>query len=289
MSKLVKKSKYYYLQKGFRENGKTKLVEKYLGVNIPSNIAILKEDFEHYIRKNRFEESLLKIKYNFKKEFESFPKTAKFRYFENFSIAFTYNSQAIEGSKLTLIETRVLIKDGLTPRKYLKDSELAIDHHRLFIEMLEYKNALNLQTILYFHKKLFERSYPDIAGKIREHNVRVVGSKVIFPNFTELEFILRDFFKWYEKNKQIYNPVELAALVHLKFVTIHPFSDGNGRMSRFLMNLVLYKNGYPMLDIEYDKRVQYYNSLEKSQIGEKEDYFVDYIIKKYLKEYKNYL
>ncbi|MBU3958163.1 MAG: Fic family protein, partial [Nanoarchaeota archaeon] len=63
--------------------------------------------------------------------------------------------------------------------------------------------------------------------------------------------LLEEFFGWYNKNKGRLHSVELAALAHLKFVTIHPFSDGNGRISRLLMNFVLHKHGFPMLNIPY--------------------------------------
>lgn len=85
------------------------------------------------------------------------------------------------------------------------------------------------------------------------------------------------------------HPFESATLVHLKFVTIHPFGDGNGRISRLLMNFVLNKKDFPMLDIPYSDREGYYDSLENCQINKIEKPFVDYLKKKYLKEYKEYL
>ena len=90
-------------------------------------------------------------------------------------------------------------------------------------------------------------------------------------------------------NKIKLNPVELAALVHLKFVTIHPFGDGNGRTTRLMMNHVLNKFDYPLLDIDYDDRRSYYNALEKSQTKDDELPFLKWFIKQYFKTYKNYL
>ena len=108
------------------------------------------------------------------------------------------------------------------------------------------------------------------------------------PMPSELETELKEFFDWYNKSKDKLNPVELAALVHLKFVTIHPFGDGNGRISRLMMNFVLHKNNYPMMNIEYVNRNAYYNALERSQISKKENIFMHYFIKRYLKEYSKY-
>ena len=85
------------------------------------------------------------------------------------------------------------------------------------------------------------------------------------------------------------HPVELATLVHLKFITIHPFTDGNGRISRILMNFILHRNNYPLLDISYIGRNNYYNALEKSQTKNDDRTFVMHVIKRYLKDYKKYI
>jgi Fic family protein len=76
--------------------------------------------------------------------------------------------------------------------------------------------------------------------------------------------------------------VLLAALVHLKLVTLHPFGDGNGRASRIAMNIVLYRKGFPMLDIPYSRRLGYYRALESSQTSEEEFVFVRWFLRRYL-------
>ncbi|MGI0089101.1 MAG: Fic family protein, partial [Nitrosopumilaceae archaeon] len=91
------------------------------------------------------------------------------------------------------------------------------------------------------------------------------------------------------KNKERLHPVELAALAHLKFVTIHPFGDGNGRITRLIMNFILNRKKYPLLDIPYEGRNSYYNALERSQIKKEDRIFLQWLAKKYIKEYKRYL
>ncbi len=136
-----------------------------------------------------------------------------------------------------------------------------------------YDKEITLSTVLYWHKQLFQDTKPDIAGKIRQHQVGISGSKFHPPYPIELDLLLRDFFDWYNQNKKKLHPVHLAGLVHLKFVTIHPFGDGNGRISRLLMNYVLHKNGYPMLIIPYSQRMSYYTALERSQLKKDEKIF----------------
>lgn len=162
-------------------------------------------------------------------------------------------------------------------------------HKKVFYEMLDYDKTLNLAIILYWHKKLFSETKNDISGKIRNHQVLISQSKFTPPFPAELNTLLIEFFEWYNKNKKIIHPVELSALVHLKFVTIHPFSDGNGRISRLLMNFILKNNDFPMLNIDYNNRFSYYSSLEKSQVKNDESYFVNWFFRKYLKEFKKYI
>ncbi|MBI4918332.1 Fic family protein [archaeon] len=141
---------------------------------------------------------------------------------------------------------------------------------------------------MYWHKILLEDTDKEIAGKIRNHQVAIAGTTVQLPFPAELNILLEEFFKWYYHAKNDLHPVELAALVHLKFVLIHPFTDGNGRISRIMMNFVLNKNNFPMLDIAHSNRSSYYTALERSQKTRKEYIFVQYLIKRYVKEYQKY-
>lgn len=281
---------YYYLEHSYREKGRVEKKERYLGKSVPQNIEELKRRFISEIYREKWFGLFDKIKEEYSLQQKSIPLSALEKELGNFAVKFTYDTNRIEGSTLTLRETYLLLDKGITPdAKPLRDVKEAEAHRKVFYEMLDYEKELSLDAVLYFHKKLFEDTKKDIAGKLRQHHVTIAGSKFIPPFPAEVYSLLMDFFRWYRKNKDTMHPVELAAHIHLKFVTIHPFADGNGRISRLLMNFVLNKHGFPMLNIPYEKRAGYYSSLERSQIKKDESIFLQWFFKRYLKEHTNYL
>ncbi|MFA6329406.1 MAG: Fic family protein [Candidatus Micrarchaeia archaeon] len=287
--KVVNGKTYYYLQHTVRTEKGVQTKEKYLGTKLPAKIEEVKSEFLAEIYKEKWHSTLDKIRQNSDKEERKMPKTALQKQIRGFSVKFTYDTNRIEGSKLTYRETADLLERGLSPRsKPLEDIKEAEAHEKVFYEILDYKKDLSLNIVLYWHKKLFESTKPDIAGQVRNHQVAISGSRFMPPSPMEVPAALDEFFHWYNKAKAKTHPVELAALVHLKLVTIHPFGDGNGRMSRLLMNFVLYKNGFPLLNIPYENRNSYYNALERSQVKKTDVVFVLWFFKRYVKEYKTY-
>ncbi len=281
---------YYYLEHTVRDNGKVKKEEKYLGKTLPKDIEGLKKEFLSDVYKARWYPLLESIRKNYAKKQRRIPSSINAKQTRIFSIKFTYDTNKIEGSSLTYRETADLLEKGISPRsKPLEDVKEAESHDKLFREILGNDKELNLQTIIYWHKKLFHGTKPDIAGKIRNYQVAISGSNYMPPGPVEVYPLLKEYSRWYNRNKKVLNPVELAGLAHLKFVTIHPFGDGNGRISRLMMNYILHKEDYPMINIEYENRTSYYNALERSQTKKQDYIFTQWFIKRYLKENKKYI
>jgi Fic family protein len=288
--KIIGRQTYWYLEHTLRKDAKVEKKELYLGKKIPKDIEEIKKRFLYNLYRRKWQKILEKIKEGYQKELKRIPISARKKEIESFAIQFTYDTQRIEGSRLTLRETADLLERGVTPKeKPLRDVKEAEAHKKIFLEMLKYPKDLSLAIVLKWHKELFEQSKPDIAGRIREHQVAISGSKFKPPYPIKIYPMLRDFFKWYAKNKNALHPVELAALVHLKFVTIHPFSDGNGRISRLMMNFVLNRRGFPTFNISYEGRSAYYTALERAQIKKNDFIFVNWFIKRYIKENKKYI
>ncbi len=150
------------------------------------------------------------------------------------------------------------------------------------MEMVRNRKPLSLTLIKRWHKELFAQSKPEHAGTFRKKNVRVANFKA--PHHLDIDFLLKDFISWYNENKRKLHPVELAALTHLKFVKVHPFADGNGRIARLLLNLVLHSNKYPMMTVEHANRGRYYTALDEFDDTQEEEVFVNYIIGSYIQE-----
>lgn len=288
--KMVKGQPYYYLEHSIRDGQKVQKKEIYLGRKIPSDIEEIKKNMLEDIYSKKWHSDVNRIKKNYSKNQKSTPKSIREKELESFATIFTYDTQRIEGSTLTRRETADLLERGITPKnKPMRDVYEAQAHKDIFLEILKSKKDLSLHEIMKWHWKLFNKTKPDIAGKLRTYQVGIGSSKFMPPSPIEVYPMLTEFFRWYNKNKNKQHPVELAALAHLKFVTIHPFGDGNGRISRLIMNFILGGKKYPMLDISYEGRNSYYNALERSQVKEEDRIFLQWFTKRYIKEHKRYL
>ncbi len=270
---------YYYLQHSFRKGKKVITREKYVGLKIPKNIDEIKGEFSKELKKDLYKK-LEKIKAHFQKEWKRLPKSVQEKEKEEISIAFTYNSNAIEGSIISLHEVREIIQDKIAPNKPIRDIKETEMHNKVFLNMLKEKEKISNKLLLKWHKEIFGETKSDIAGEYRNYLVRV-GSYVA-PHWNVIKTTMNQIINFVNKSKL--SPVELAARAHYKFESIHPFGDGNGRIGRLLMNHILWHAGYPMLIIEYKKRRSYYNAFPKGQ-----EAFVDYFLRRYLDVHKKRL
>lgn len=290
VKKTIRGNTYYYLVHTLRKGDKFTQKEKYLGRRVPKNVESIKKQFLSELDREKWFGEFREIRDCYKGEIESTPISARKTALREFSVRFTYNTQRIEGSTLTLRETAELLEHNVSPGgKPLGDIKEAEEHHKVFLETLEQKKDLSQQLVFDWHWKTFRQTKLDMAGKIRRHGVRITGSNYVPSSPVELQPLLNEFFDWYSGVKARANPVELAGLVHLRFVSIHPFSDGNGRISRVMMNFVLHRHGYPMLNIEYKGRAAYYRALERSQLSNDERPFMNWFFRRYRREFRTYL
>jgi Fic family protein len=185
-------------------------------------------------------------------------------------IEYTYSSNAIEGNSLTLLETKLVIENGLTiDGKPLRDHLEAIGHSLAYDYMIELANKkdllLSVADILELHKLFYNSIDSDNAGRFRRENIIITGANFIPPDHGNINNKIEDFINDLNNKQNDLHPVELAAYAHLKLATIHPFIDGNGRISRLVMNLILLNKGYQLISINPNIRLLYIESLNKDQ------------------------
>lgn len=201
-----------------------------------------------------------------------------------FNLAYTYESNRIEGNTLSLQETNLVVNEGITVGgKTLQEHLEAINHQEAihFIEQL----VVNLQTfnksvLLQLHRLILMGIDTKNAGVYRTVEVRISGSKHVPPSPLLLNDLMEGYFEFYELNKRTMHPVLLAAEMHERLVTIHPFIDGNGRTARLVMNLVLLQNGYTLVNIKGNlkNRLKYYQALEQVQLNHEHTEFFKLIL-----------
>ena len=280
------KVKYHYLSENIRiGKNKWKKIRLYMGKgNLPEHeisrtiskikkqlIAKVEEARKLYdpllslLTKKEIIE-LEKIKHVYQKSKQKIPKSVWQNYYESFITEFTYDTNAIEGSSVTLQETGLILFDKIVPEGRTITEVREVENHKdTFDFMLNYNGGITKRFVLQLHKKLMHNILWKYAGKFRDVQVAIRGVDFLPPPPEEVEGEFKTLMKWHGVNKDKYHPVVIAAYFHAAFESIHPFRDGNGRTGRLLLNFILHKRGFPMIDIKNKDRMEYYNSLEEAQ------------------------
>lgn len=200
---------------------------------------------------------------------------------EQVIIEWTYNSNAIEGTSLSLRETELIIEHGLTIKgKPLKEHFEAINHKDaiLFVEDLIKKGKFTIDQLLIrqINQLVMKEIDTENAGRYREVEVKITGS-IFQPSPPAVVPVkMRQFEQWFAEKESRKELIDYAALAHFQLVDIHPFIDGNGRTARLLMNLILMAKGFPPTVISKNDRQKYYRVLDAAHKGELKP-FVDFI------------
>ena len=197
-----------------------------------------------------------------------------------YDVTYTFHSNAIEGNSLTLAETKIIVEDGLTVEGHPLTEVLEAKNHKEVIDELIkviQKNAdLNERVLFKLHKILIRGIDDANAGNYRKVQVYISGEEKLPPPANKIKKLMQEFFIWYNINKEKKDAVDLSAEAHYRFVKIHPFVDGNGRIARILSNLILMQAGYPLMIIPIVRRRSYINALKSTNTIKKfKDFFYD--------------
>lgn len=266
---------------------KEKVINEFGNYTQASNaLQMVQEHFQSYTPKIQLSESIqetLDLLEDLQIELSLLRKNDSFRVVEALELEYTFESNRIEGNTLTLRETDLVVNKGLTISGKSMQEHLEAINHKDAIDyvkqLVQINSVLTERELLIIHNLILRGIDPKNAGKYRNVQVMISGSEHQPPQPYIVPKLMEDYFIWYANNRSHLHPVVLAAEMHERLVTIHPFVDGNGRTSRLIMNLILLQNGYVIANIKGDNstRMRYYEALEFVQTGGSKESFIQFI------------
>ena len=189
---------------------------------------------------------------------------------DSLSIEWTYHSNSIEGNSLSLMETKLVVEDGMTIQgKSLREHFEAVNHQEAveWIEGLVSTNEpLRNRDVRTLQSIVLQKIDKSFAGVYRTGSVRISGANFVPPDALLIEEFMDELISWFNAAEAL-PPLVKAAIFHHRFMWIHPFFDGNGRSARLLMNLYLMRQGYPPAIILKQDRRKYYEALNQANKG----------------------
>jgi len=294
--------KKYYLASSYRKGEKVRKTRVYLGADLsPAELKARKKSAEARLKEltgagGRISDPFATVLSSGELEELKTPEARahlKITHlseddWRKFTGAFTYDTNAIEGSTIDSREVVEILEKGKWPDKPKGDISETYGVARAIDFIRKTKEHISLRFILELHRIVFENSKP-FAGKLRPMGVEVVVTdqygQVVHRGApsTQVRRLLLGLARWYGKNRKKYPPMVLAAVVHNQFENIHPFQDGNGRVGRLLLNNILLKHIMPPLNIELRNRREYYAALQTYQ----KEHNLRPTMELMLKEYRN--
>jgi len=230
--------------------------------------------------------SIEEIKFHYKKIMKKLPKENIKDLLDRFTANFTYESNALEGNSLTLKDVSiVMFENASIKNKELREIYETRNSRKVVGLIMENKFDVSQKSIIKAHKML-----------VKDIDIRTGYKKI--PNYIEgrdlettlpenVEKDMRELVNWYNKNKEKMHPIKLASLFHGKFEEIHPFEDGNGRVGRFMINIILVRNKYPPLIVRKSQRIAYLKALENFD-RKHTDTLQRFILERFKETYKKF-
>lgn len=279
--------KYFYRVVNTRIGKDFKKKRVYLGRDLGKEDLRKKEesaDKELAVLSSLLTKEELSVLSRIKEEFAKEPKVSYDNRYESFVSLFTYDSTAIEGNSISLEETSFLLFENRVPKsKSLREINETLNHKKAFDYMLGYKGEITKEFICQLHKLVVENTLREHLnsqiGKYRTVQVYIRGRDWLPPKPSEVPGEMSSLLSWYSKNKKKLHPLILASYFHVAFETIHPFVDGNGRVGRLLMNFILSRNKYPMINIPNKIKFDYYEALNKATVSGYLRLFIELLIR----------
>lgn len=305
-SKTINNRRYTYLVKSIRlPDGTPKKISKLIKSRKPlsylnpqySNFFLTEEKKLHtnyalekfklnYIFSKEEIEKIEGIKIDYKHLIRKLNKAQIKDLFDRFTVNFTYESNAIEGNSLTLKDVNIVIFKNSIPRgKDLREIYETRNSRTVVDKIFHKKFDISQKSIIRIHRILMRDI--DVRTGYKKIPNFIIGSRVKTTPPEKVEGEMKKLIEWYNSNLTMVHPLELATIFHGKFERIHPFEDGNGRVGRVLINLILINNGYPPLTIRKTLRKSYMVALSSFDFGY-EDKLKRFLLEKYKETYRKF-
>lgn len=201
---------------------------------------------------------------------------------EKLSLEWTYNSNAIEGNTLTINETKIVLEGITVGGKTMREHLEVINHQDAIFyveDIVRNEDQLSELLIKNLHQLILKGIDDRYAGVYRDQQVFISGATHTPPPPLKIQEQMDGLMDWYDEEARELHPIVRGSMLHVIFVGIHPFIDGNGRTSRLLLNLELMKAGYPPIIIRVENRLSYYNALDKAHTTEDYEDFIELVAK----------
>ena len=293
----------FYLEHSFRlPDGRIKKISKYIptiekGIIKKHELFFQKAEEDvlinfarkYYTKDNIFNENsiekLERIRLDYKKLIKKLTKTQFQDILDRFTVNFTYESNAIEGNSLTLKDVAIIIHENVSIKgKNLREIYETINARKAVDLIFKKKFRITEKSIIELHSILVRNTgvktgYKTLPNFLLTRKTRTTPPEKVAEEMGKL-------IDWYNSEKNIH-PLKKAAIFHGRFEKIHPFEDGNGRVGRMLINIMLINSGYPPLIIRKTQRIAYFSALEASDSGhfEKLEWF---LVEKFKDTYRNF-
>ncbi|MBI2147126.1 Fic family protein [Candidatus Woesearchaeota archaeon] len=292
----VKGNVYYKLVHTIKQGKKITHRAKYLGKSLPpkERVEQLKKEFLLQLTSKKYqylsESDIDAIEHKrsaYQKEMHVCSPLEREKRLNEFMVRFTYESSKLSGVMVTLRQTSLVLNEGIIPTdiKNVTTIKELENHKKGVLIIIKYGGAFTPRFVKKLHAILFDGVDSIIAGKTRDElqrNVKLAGTPYVPPPWRMVKKEWPSLFAWHKAQGRKLHPIELAAILHLKVISLQPFVDGNSRLSRLLMNWTLWKKKYPPVHIPIEDLERYYAALDKYQIEKDEKPFIDYIKKRYL-------
>jgi Fic family protein len=283
------RKRYYYRTVSVREGGRVTKKRRYLGEGLGKEELVRAEkkaDRELGVLDSLLLPGELAFLDRVREEHAKEPKATYRNRYEAFVTRFTHDSTAIEGNTLTLQETSGLLFDNLSPSgKGMREINEILGHRKAFDHMLAHDGDITTDFIFALHelvmKDTLSPKFEQQIGQYRTVQVYIRGLDWRPAAPKDVPGDMSVLLAWYSRNKERLHPLVVAVYFHVGFEVIHPFIDGNGRVGRLLMNFILHRNGYPMVNIPNKDKLRYYEALGKAQTGGDLRPFLEFVMELY--------